>query len=122
MESIPLLQLAARRTLTARSARSAHAGSEVFQAIVIQDIGDRVSYSAHDVLQRAVSFVGIGTVDTLLIGGLAHAPDRRQRAIENPDDVPQRDFRWGLDEGITSLNAADARQQAGMLEAQKNVL
>lgn len=104
------------------SARPLHPGNEVFEAVVVQDIGDRVSHTAHDVLQRAVGFRRVGTVQAFLISSFADAPDGSQWAIEDPDDVSERDLRWRLDEGIASLRTPSAGHQARVLKTQQNVL
>src|SRR4030095_2862117 len=122
-ESISILRLSASGLTVHRgSARPVHPGNEVFEAVVVQDIGDPVSHPAHDVLQRAVGFRCVRTVQAFLISGLADAPDGSQRAIEDPDDVSERDLRWRLDEGITSLRPPDAGDQARVLETQEYVL
>src|SRR5438552_14726295 len=73
-------------------------------------------------LQRAVGFFRVGTVHAFLISSLAHAPDRSQRPIEDADDVSERDLRWRLDEGITSLGTPGAGHHARVLETQENLL
>ena len=52
-------------------------GSKICEGVVIQDTGDRVAHRSHDVLNRALGMICIGTVSTFLVGGLADAPDRR---------------------------------------------
>ena len=73
-------------------------------------------------LQRAVGLRRVGTVQAFLISSLAHAPDRSQRPIEDPDDVSERDLRWRLDQGVTPLDAPGAGHQARVLETQQNLL
>lgn len=59
---------------------------------MIQNVGDRVSDSSHDMLDRAARVVGIGTVTAFLISRLTDTTDRRERSIEHTNDLAERDL------------------------------
>lgn len=79
---------------------------KISQCVIVENVGDRVSDRSHDLLHWAVGTVGIGTVAAFLVGSLADAADRGERAIENADDVTQRNVFRLLDEAIPPLGAS----------------
>src|SRR5690606_39159537 len=58
---------------------------DVMQSVTVEDGGDRVADIDHQHPETAVRFVWTGTT---FVGGDAGATDRRERTVEQADDVP----------------------------------
>jgi len=97
---------------------------KIAERVVVQDIRNRVPDVEHDVLDGTGLFtpIGVRTVMALLIGRLADAADRRQRTVEEPDDLPQRDLLWRFDEAVSAAHPPAAGQEPGILQREKDLL
>lgn len=97
------------------------ARGEIGQGVVIEDAGDRITYGAHDLLHGAPCLVGVRTVRAFLIGGLADAADWSKRAIEDANDLAERNVVWRLDQRIAALHAPPAGKKPGPFQGQENL-
>ena len=97
-------------------------GGEISQCVVVQDSCNRIAYGSHDVLNRASRMVRVRAISAFLVGGLADASDRCQWAVENADDLPERNGIRRFDQPIAAFHASSAGQESGPLEGQKDLL
>ena len=88
---------------------------------MVKNIGNGITHLSHGFLQRAGGLGGIGTVRTFLVGRLADTADRRQRPVQNADDLAEGDFFRGLDEGIPASNTTATGQQAGAFQCKQDL-
>jgi hypothetical protein len=97
------------------------AGGKVGERVVVQDTGDRIPDLSHDVLDRTLRIVGIRAIPAFLVGGLADTTDGGKRAVENADDLAERDVGRRLDQSVAAFHASPARQQACPLQGQEDL-
>src|ERR1044072_772807 len=96
-------------------------GDEVVERVMVQDIRDGVTHRTHHMLHRTLGMLGIRTVLAFQIGRLAHASDGSERAIQNANDLAERNLSWRLNQCIAPLHPSSARKKAGSFQSQENL-
>src|SRR5581483_3118697 len=88
---------------------------DVSQRGVFENTGGGIAYIKEHLVQRAM--VGIAVNQAAQLFRIA---ERRQRTIDKPNDLGQRDFVWRTAELISALSAAGAFHDARVLEFEKD--
>ncbi len=102
-----------------RGAVLLHFLDDAAELVVVQDGCDGVAHLLHRDVQPARFLV---RTRTRLVGGHAHARDRRQRAVEQPDHFPQRDLLRRLGQRVAALDAALALEDATVAQGEQDLL
>src|SRR5438067_13847192 len=92
---------------------------DVCEGEAIEHCADGVSNVEHQHSQPAVHFIRAGAAR---IGCLAHAPDRRERAVNQPNDGAKFYPPHRACERVTTELSASAFDISGRLELHKNLL
>src|ERR1041385_8100407 len=96
-------------------------GDEVVERVMVQDMRDGVTHRTHHMLYWTLGMLGIRTVLAFLIGRLAYASDGSERAIQNANNLAERDLSWRLNQYIAPLHPSAARKKAGSFQGQENL-
>ena len=96
-------------------------GDEVIERVVVQDPGDGITDRTHHVLYRTLRVFGIGAVSTFLIGGLTHASDGGEGAIQNTNHLTEGNLSRGLNECIATLRSSATREKPCSFQCQEDL-
>ena len=92
---------------------------DLSETVTIENICDGVAHIEHEEAQAAVLLVGAGAFG---VGGVTHASDRRERAVDEPHDFAHRDVFRGLCEEETTVLAALPINDSGFAQLNENLL
>ena len=94
-------------------------GGQLGQGLVVEDREHRVADVEHRVAERAGRLVGAGA---RLVVAERHAAERRQRAVEQPDDATDRDGRRVRRDRVAAVSPERRPDDAGVLERRHDLL
>src|SRR5579859_1743119 len=90
---------------------------QVGQSRVIEDAGCGVAYVEKDLVESAVGQIAVNQFAQLL--GIA---ERRERTVNQADDLAKMDVGWISSQLVTALGPADALNHAGVFEFEQDKL